>query len=98
LKTQIQVLNHWGESLKDRVNGESFTGQSELVVKPVEQGQAVSFRLIADVVGEAGKRIDCHEMSAYVSGQKPRGHGKILVGRLGRDVVSRTKQTTYRLR
>ena len=42
LKTQIEILNHRGESLKHRVNGVSFAGQGEFVVKPVEQGEAIA--------------------------------------------------------
>jgi hypothetical protein len=73
------------------MNGAALAGQRKFVIQPVEEGETITRRLIADVVSEARKGVDRHELRADVFGQKPRSDGKIFVTGLSREGVAGPK-------
>jgi hypothetical protein len=61
----------------------------ELALDPVEQRDAVSGRLVADVVDESREPVDGEQVTAHTTRQQPAGDREVLVRGLSHHGVAR---------
>ena len=67
------------QSLEQRMAGPAFGRPAQLGLEPVQLGQSVTLRLVADVVGQPGETVDGHQVGPHGAGQEPGGDGEVLV-------------------
>jgi len=63
------------------MGGAAGGGPVELGVEPVELGQPVAARLVADGVGQPGEAVDGQQVGAVAPGQQAGGDGEVLAPR-----------------
>ena len=66
----------------------------ELCLEPVQQRQAIALCLVAEVVGQAGKAVDRHQVRPDVAGQQVGGDREVLVSCLGGEQGGRVEVTS----